>query len=1453
LEAGDEVSRAVFESAIAEVNVPDKQWRLGDYEILDEIGRGGMGVIYLARQRHPQRIVAVKRVLNYHADSHETLKRFRREADAAASLDHPNILPIYEVSESEDGLPFFSMKFATGGSLQKVGPALRGKPRECAQVMAKVARAVEYAHGHGILHRDLKPGNILLDDRGEPLVSDFGLAKWLDANKDLTKSLTTFGTPGYTAPEQAEGAAANLTPAADVYSLGAIVFELLAGRPPFLGDNAVAVIRQAAETPAPKLRSLAHSHDRDLETICARCLERDPKARYQSAGDLATDLERWLDGRPIIARPISVLTRVGRWSRRNPKLIATGAACLLFGAATMWFFRGDLARVLPPPPEKSIAVLPFENLSGDPDNAYFADGIQEEILTRLAGIADLKVISHTSTQRYQSKPRNLRDIAKQLGVANIVEGSVQKAVDQIRVNVQLVNAQTDSHLWANTYDRKLTDVLSVESDIAKRIAESLQAKISGSEKQALAVKPTNNPEAYDAYLRGLAFQARMALSTDVHRKAIGFFERAVQLDPNFSIAWARLSRADANLYFETDDTTPARRDAAKAALENAQKLEPNSSETLLALGYYQYLVLADYAAAKTTFERVGKMSPGSSEVPSALGRVARRAGHWDEAIAYHEQALGLDPRNVELLFGVAWTYTQLRQFAAALKLYDRILDITPNDPPIMAFKAAVYQAQGNLQGPAGLLADVNAQTNSEEAFATRITQLRLERNFGEAVQLLQARQAQFHFQSEYDKAADQVLLALTKRLAGDAAGAKVTAEQARNALERLYREQPGSAFIPAGLSQAYALMGEKDSALTEAERATTLLPRSKDAVSGPCLEESLAFVQTISGENSHAISTLSQLLQTAYNSGFYRAPITPALLRLDPIWDSLRADPAFQKLCEEKIDKSIAVLPFENLSGDPNNAYFAEGIQEEILTRLAGIADLKVISRSSTQRYQSKPRNLGEIAKQLGVANILEGSVQKTADEVRVNVQLINAQTDSHLWAETYDRKLTDIFGVESEIAKRIAESLQAKLTGREELTLAFKATKNLDAYDAYLRGLAFQTRTSWHSDDALRNAIDSYEKAVQLDSAFAPAWARLARAHAWKYERHEGTVLRRDAATKALDNAQKLQPDSPETLLALGYYQRFVLDDWEAAKTTFRRVGEMLPSSSEVPMALGRIARNEGQWDDSNSYFERALSMDPRNVELLAHAAFNYTMLRQFPTALKLFDRALDLVPHDSELLASKAGIYQAQGNLKDAVKLLPQINEQTTSSEAFRVKITQMRLERRFDEAVHLLQTRLAQFRFFSEVEKSEYQVMLSFHLYLAGNRSSANFIAKQARDEIESQLEGSLDWNNLALANAVMGNKDLALKAAEHAGTLVPTVKDRVNGPSREEWLALIQTIVGENGHAISILTRLVQTPYLSWLYGGHVTPALLRLDPIWDPLRGDPAFQKLCEEKQPPAIP
>jgi serine/threonine protein kinase/Tfp pilus assembly protein PilF len=870
---------------------------LGDYELLEEIGRGGQGVVFRARQKGLNRTVALKVISLGQWGSKAHLTRFRREAEAAASLDHPGIVPIYEVGE-HGGSCYFSMKFVEGGQLDEVVRRTPMSIRQAAELIAKVARTVHYAHEHGILHRDIKPGNILLDAKGEPLLTDFGLARLVESESTITRTMEVMGTPSYMAPEQAVGNNAAVSGATDVYGLGAVLYQLLTGHPPFAGGTSYETIKLLLDTEPRQPRLLNPKIDRDLSTICLKCLEKDPKRRYSSALALAEDLERWLKHEPIQARHTGVFARGSKWVRRNPTSALLAASLVALAGSAGWIvWKSELIRQ---PVTNGIAVLPFENLSPDPDNAYFAEGIQDEILTRLANIADLKVVSRTSGQQYQSKPRNLAEIAKQLGVANILEGSVQRAADQVRVNVQLINAQTDSHLWADTYDRNLTDIFGVESEIAKRIAESLQAKLSSREEQALAVKPTNNPDAYDAYLRGLAFEAHSA--PFVSWKARDFYERAVQLDPKFAIAWARLSRADALLYLSRNDATPARRAAAKRALENAQNLDPNSSETLLALGYYQYGVLVDYRLAKSTFRRAREMLPGSSDVPYVLSRVARREGQWDQSIAYSEQALGLDPRNVELLQGAAWTYAALKQFRAALRLYDRVLDIKPNDPDVMAHKASIYQGEGKLQEAARILSGVN-ENSSRFTFGTKTMQLRLERNYGELIRLLQSRLAEFHLDPEIEKAFYQIELAHTQHLAGDTAGAKVTAEQARNTLERLYRDQAGDATVLALLSVAQAGIGEKDSALNLAHRAVMLEPRAKDPMTGPAWEESLALVQTLVGENSGAILTLTQLLRTPYQSFMYNPTgITPALLMLDPIWDPLRFDPAFQKLCAEKAD-----------------------------------------------------------------------------------------------------------------------------------------------------------------------------------------------------------------------------------------------------------------------------------------------------------------------------------------------------------------------------------------------------------------------------------------------------------------------------------------------------------------------------------------------------------------------
>ena len=542
---------------------------------------------------------------------------------------------------------------------------------------------------------------------------------------------------------------------------------------------------------------------------------------------------------------------------------------------------------------KSIAVLPFENLSDDKANAYLATGIQDEIMTRLAKIADLKVISRTSTQEYQSKPGNLSQIAKQLGVTHVLEGSVQKLAEQVRVNVQLIRVDHDSHLWAEIYDRKLNDIFGVESDIAKSIARSLQAKLSGRAEQVFAGKPTSNPDAYDAYLRALAAEGEGIDSVYSTQKAISFYKRAVHLDPAFGLAWGRLSRAHSRLYPSFGDSM----EAAKRALETARKLQPDSPETLLALAQYQYSELHDYDAARTTFSRVGKMLPSSSEIPAALAQIAQHRGKWEKTVAYYDQAHAFDPRNAELLTEAADNYGDLRQFDNGLKLYDRALEIRANDPDLLASKAGIYHARGNLTEAAKYLGEVNALTPSHEAVAQKVEQLIFERNYREAVQLLETRFAQFQFGSEMELAIFQEFLASSRLLAGDIPGAKDSAEQARKILEVICQNQPDNDFPAIYLARAYAILGDKTSADNEVERVSKL--GHNDAIRRPGAEENMALIDASFGNNARAISILTHLLKIPYQSSLYATPLTPALLRLDPTWDVLRSDPTFQKLCQD--------------------------------------------------------------------------------------------------------------------------------------------------------------------------------------------------------------------------------------------------------------------------------------------------------------------------------------------------------------------------------------------------------------------------------------------------------------------------------------------------------------------------------------------------------------------------
>jgi TolB-like protein/Tfp pilus assembly protein PilF len=818
------------------------------------------------------------------------VKRFRLEAEAAAGLEHPGIVPIHEVGE-RDGACYFSMGLVEGGQLDAVAKREPIPIRHAAELIAKLARAVHYAHEHGILHRDIKPGNILLDAKGEPHLTDFGLARLVETESTVTRTMEVLGTPSYMAPEQAVGKNAGVTSATDIYGLGAVLYQLLTGHPPFAGGTTYETVRLVLDTEPRQPRLLNPKVDRDLATICLKCLAKDQQRRYSSALALAEDLERWLKHEPIRARRTGLFTRGRKWVRRNPTTAVLVIALVAVVGAMIW--KSDLVQR---PVTTGIAVLPFENRSEDKANAYFVDGIQDEILTRLSKIADLKVIAGTSTQHYKSTPRNLPEIARQLGVADILEGSVQKSGDTVRVNVQLIKAANDSHLWADTFDRKLTDIFSVESEVAKAIADQLRAKLTGQEEQVIAAKPTDNPEAYDAYLHGLA--KIRAASAD----ALGaqkYLREAVRLDPKFALGWALLSWFDAASYRSTNlPPTVALREEARQAAETALTLQPNLGEAVLAKGFYYYACLRDYDTAVPYFDQARQLLPNSSLVLQSLAFLERRRGQWDRSESYFNEAERLDPRNADLLGGHAVNYILLRRFPEALRKFDQVLAITPEDVFTLALKATIAQAEGDLPRAAALLAPLHPNADNPVALETQVYQAILERRPAQIIPRLKEILAkpdpalvaygigELHF-----------YLGWAQEVGGDHAAAQESWRQAHIEFEASLKEQPENDQLMGYLALSNMALGDKAAAFKLVERNMATNPIEKDAFLGPCAIEILARVAAGTGEPDRAIAALEKLLSIPYGGAMsMSAPLTPALLRLDPMFDPLRNDPRFQKL-----------------------------------------------------------------------------------------------------------------------------------------------------------------------------------------------------------------------------------------------------------------------------------------------------------------------------------------------------------------------------------------------------------------------------------------------------------------------------------------------------------------------------------------------------------------------------
>ncbi len=613
-----------------------------------------------------------------------------------------------------------------------------------------------------------------------------------------------------------------------------------------------------------------------------------------------------------IKREDEVDRRVTRKTGRKLTALVVLLAALAAGLMVFRFLRSQPALEKEKPTSlaaeidsKSIAVLPFENLSEEKANAYFADGIQDEILTRLSKIADLKVISRTSTERYKSAPENLPEIARQLGVAHILEGSVQKQGDAVHVTVQLIKAATDSHVWADTFDRKLTDIFSVESEVAKAIADQLQVQLTGREKEVIAAKPTDNPEAYDAYLRGLAYTMKTQNTPANYLGAQKHFREAVRLDPKFALAWALLSYVDARGYHTTNlQPTAALREEARQAFETALALDPNLGEAWIAKGYYHYGCVNDFETAVRCFQQARKFLPNSSLIPQSLAFVARDRGQWERSESYFNEAERLDPRNVSLLTRHGQFYIALRRFPEALHKLDQILEIVPNDIDALVEKAAIAQAEGDLPRAATLLAQVQPAAGDPTGWEQVAYQGILERRPARVIAQLKEVLAQPDPGAGYLNGELRFWLGWAQEVAGDHTAAQETWREARAELEAFLKEQPENWSLLDDLALIAMGLGDKAAAFTLIERAIALHPIEKDAANSPQSIDILSRIAARLGEPDRAIAALQKILSIPCNGGLATGmPLTPALLRLDPMFDPLRGDPRFQKLADSSSPK----------------------------------------------------------------------------------------------------------------------------------------------------------------------------------------------------------------------------------------------------------------------------------------------------------------------------------------------------------------------------------------------------------------------------------------------------------------------------------------------------------------------------------------------------------------------
>jgi TolB-like protein/tRNA A-37 threonylcarbamoyl transferase component Bud32 len=871
---------------------------ISHYEILAEIGGGGMGVVYKARDTKLERPVALKFLPPELTRDPDAKRRFVHEAKAASALQHHNICTIHEIDETDDGGLFICMDCYEGQTLkQKIARA--PVPIDAAvDIVSQVAEGLSKAHEAGMVHRDIKPANILITSDGVVKIVDFGLAKLAGQTK-LTKTGTTVGTVAYMSPEQAKGE--SLDHRTDIWSLGVVLYELITGQLPFKSDYEQAVVYSILnETPESITQSRSDA-PKELERIVARAMEKQPDKRYQSAKELLADLAKVRERVLRKASPAGANPRTGG-SRRGRRIAWLGAGVAVVAlAAYVGVTRFEVGpKESEPSGRKKIAVLPFENL-GASDDEYFADGMTEEITSRLAAVEGLGVISRTSVVNYDRTGKSMREIGDDLNADYVLEGTVRwdrraGGPGSVRITPQLIRVADDTHVWSDRYDRELQDVFGIQSDIAKAIVEQMGVTLLDRERRILDARPTENMDAYQAYLRGLEYTRELGGSGEAKLLAQRMFERAVELDPAFALAYAWLSNVHSYMYYVAFDRSHNRAVMAKEAVDHALRLKPGLAEAHMALGSYYYRCEMDFGKSLEQFEIARRDLPSDAYLHYMVGNVKREEGEWEASLDAYKTAFELDPRSGEIGKEIAFTYMFQRKYEEAVAYWDRCISLSPEHTGAYETKAQVYWLWHGDTRRAGEildhLPDVPQARDPVWIFYNFFRQDLYERDYENALRRIASLPVDMDIYEEMRVYFPKTQLrGLVYYLMGNTEAARASFDSARVVLETEVENRPDRSPIHSSLGIAYAVLGQKDSAIREGKLAVDRLV-SRASWYKSAFVQDLAFIYVLVGDYDAALDQIEYLLSVP-------CEFSVGLLKLDPRWDPLRDHPRYQKLLKE--------------------------------------------------------------------------------------------------------------------------------------------------------------------------------------------------------------------------------------------------------------------------------------------------------------------------------------------------------------------------------------------------------------------------------------------------------------------------------------------------------------------------------------------------------------------------